>query len=109
MESSSNSIPTQLNQTASNNTATTTATTGSINQLHRPRFMNENEKLLMYQLNQYATDKVTYRRNQITKTIGEIINIVQDILREVEIQEPRFISTLTECNGHFEGKSSTRT
>lgn len=26
-----------------------------------------------------------------------------DILKEVEVQEPRFISSLTECNGHYEG------
>ncbi len=28
---------------------------------------------------------------------------MQDILKEVEVQEPRFISSLNECNGHFEG------
>lgn len=44
-----------------------------------------------------------YRRNQIAKTIREVTKIVQDILKEVEIQEPRFISSLNECNGHYEG------
>lgn len=24
-------------------------------------------------------------------------------MKEVEVQEPRFISSLNECNGHFEG------
>lgn len=43
------------------------------------------------------------RRNQIAKTIREITKIVQDILKEVEVQEPRFISSLNECNGHYEG------
>ncbi|CAG2112746.1 unnamed protein product [Medioppia subpectinata] len=42
-------------------------------------------------------------RGQIAKTIREITKIVQDVLKEVEVQEPRFISSLTECNGHYEG------
>lgn len=29
--------------------------------------------------------------------------VVQDVLKEVEVQEPRFISSLTECNGRYEG------
>lgn len=29
--------------------------------------------------------------------------MVQDVLKEVEVQEPRFISSLTECNGRYEG------
>lgn len=45
------------------------------------------------------------RRNQIAKTIREITKIVQDILKEVEVQEPRFISSLNECNGHYEGNN----
>ena len=43
------------------------------------------------------------RRTQVAKTIREITKIVADILKEVEVQEPRFISSLTECNGHYEG------
>lgn len=43
------------------------------------------------------------RRGQIAKTIREITKIVQDVLKEVEVQEPRFISSLNECNGHYEG------
>lgn len=48
------------------------------------------------------------RRNQISKTIREITKIVQDILKEVEVQEPRFISSLNECNGHYEGNQGGR-
>lgn len=48
---------------------------------------------------------LSHRRNQIAKTIREITKIVQDILKEVEIQEPRFISSLNECNGHYEGNN----
>ncbi|XP_075678241.1 protein mab-21-like 2 isoform X5 [Dermatophagoides pteronyssinus] len=58
---------------------------------------------LLYHINKFCNDRVVYRRNQIAKTIREITKIVQDILKEVEIQEPRFISSLNECNGHYEG------
>lgn len=59
-------------------------------------------KLLLH-LNKYCHEKVSTRRAIITKTIREIVKIVQDVLKEVEVQEPRFISSLTECNGHYEG------
>lgn len=68
------------------------------------RYMNQRDKVLMYQLNQYYVTKATARSKNIVKTIQEVVKIVQDVLRELEIQEPRFISTFTEVNGHFEGK-----
>nr|KAG5688752.1 hypothetical protein BaRGS_019237 [Batillaria attramentaria] len=37
------------------------------------------------------------------KTIREVCKVVQDVLKEVEVQEPRFISSLAEVNGRFEG------
>ncbi len=40
---------------------------------------------------------------KVAKTIREICRVVQDVLKEVEVQEPRFISSLTEINGRFEG------
>ncbi|GAB0094045.1 Protein mab-21 [Sergentomyia squamirostris] len=58
---------------------------------------------MVYQINKFCTDRVQYRMVQLSKTIYEICKIVQDILREVEIQEPRFISSLAEYNGRFEG------
>lgn len=68
-----------------------------------PRHMNQNDKVLMYQLSQYYLSKATSRSANISKTIQEVVKIVQDVLRELEIQEPRFISTFTEINGHYEG------
>lgn len=68
------------------------------------RYMNQRDKVLMYQLNQYYMAKATARSKNIVKTIQEVVKIVQDVLRELEIQEPRFISTFTEVNGHYEGK-----
>lgn len=67
------------------------------------RYMNQRDKILMYQLNQYYLSKATTRSSGIAKTIQEVIKIVQDVLRELESQEPRFISTFTEVNGHYDG------
>jgi hypothetical protein len=58
---------------------------------------------MLYQINKYYGEKVQVRMNQIHKTIRDVCKVVQDVLKEVEIQEPRFISSLTECNGKFEG------
>lgn len=58
---------------------------------------------LLYHVNKYCNERVVYRRGQIAKTIREVVKIVQDVLKEVEVQEPRFISSLNECNGHYEG------
>lgn len=55
------------------------------------------------QLNQFYNDRVAGRRSGVTKTIREVCKVIQDVLREVEVQEPRFISSLTEINGHYEG------
>lgn len=67
------------------------------------RYMNQRDKILMYQLNQYYMSKATARSKNIAKTIQEVVKVVHDVLRELEIQEPRFISTFTEVNGHYEG------
>ena len=57
----------------------------------------------LHQLNKYYMERVQPRKMTINKSLCEIVQIVQDILKEVEAQEPRFISTLTEVNGRFEG------
>lgn len=67
------------------------------------RYINQRDKLLMYQLNQYYMHKATIRSKSIAKTMLEVVKIVHDVLRELEIQEPRFISTFTENNGHYDG------
>lgn len=54
-------------------------------------------------LNKYCHEKVSARRAIIAKTLREVMKIIQDILKEVEVQEPRFQSSLSECNGHFDG------
>lgn len=67
------------------------------------KYMNQRDKILMYQLDQYYVHKATARSRSIDKTIHEVVKIVHDVLKELEIQEPRFISTFTEINGHYEG------
>uniref|UniRef100_A0A1I7ZTV5 Mab-21 domain-containing protein n=1 Tax=Steinernema glaseri TaxID=37863 RepID=A0A1I7ZTV5_9BILA len=57
----------------------------------------------VYQINRYFQDKVQARKAHVHKTIYAVTKVVQDVLREVESQEPRFISTLIENNGRYEG------
>lgn len=59
--------------------------------------------LAMYQLNRFYQERVAVRKATLAKNIHELCKIVQDILKEVESQEPRFISTLVENNGRYEG------
>lgn len=61
--------------------------------------------MLLFQMNKFINERVVIRRNNICKNIREVVKIAQEILKEVEVQEPRFISSLTEVNGtgHFEG------
>ena len=58
---------------------------------------------LLFQLNKYCNERVHSRKQNISKTIREVCKVVQEVLKEVEVQEPRFISSLTEINGHYEG------
>lgn len=81
------------------------ATLGS-SALPTTRYMNQRDKVLMYQLGQYYMTKVATRSKNIAKSIQEVVKIVHDVLRELEIQEPRFISTFTEVNGHYEGRQT---
>jgi hypothetical protein len=64
-----------------------------------PPHMIEEQSKIIYQINKYYVERVQTRMTVIDKTIREICQIVQEILREVEVQEPRFISSLSECNG----------
>merc|ERR1712141_109539 len=58
---------------------------------------------LLFQVNKFYGDRVHTRKYTVAKTIREICKVVQDVLKEVEVQEPRFISSLTEINGRYEG------
>ncbi|KAL8207149.1 UNVERIFIED_CONTAM: hypothetical protein K2H54_046493 [Gekko kuhli] len=58
---------------------------------------------LVYQLNKYYTERCQARKAAIAKTIREVCKVVSDVLKEVEVQEPRFISSLSEIDARYEG------
>jgi len=68
-----------------------------------PSDMIAAQSKMVYQMNKYCADRVQVRKAQIHKQIQEVCRIVQDVLKEVEVQEPRFISSLNDYNGRFEG------
>ena len=68
-----------------------------------PSDMMAAQSKMLYQLNKYYGERVQGRKGQIAKTLREVCKVVQDVLKEVEVQEPRFISSLAECNGRFDG------
>ena len=67
--------------------------------------MLTNPGVFNYHLHNFYKDKVQERKSCIAASIDEIARIVFDVLKEVEIQEPRFISLLNEHNGRYEGIS----
>ncbi|XP_076064589.1 protein mab-21-like [Oratosquilla oratoria] len=68
-----------------------------------PQDMMAAQSRMMYQLNKYYGERVQTRKTAVAKTLREVVKVVQDVLKEVEVQEPRVISSLTEINGRFEG------
>jgi len=58
---------------------------------------------LMHQIEKFQTSQVSDRNIGVRKTIHDVCTVVQDMLKEVEAQEPRFISSLAEINGRFDG------
>ena len=64
----------------------------------------DHQTRLLYPLNQFYQEKVMTRNAKIRKTISDVMKIVTSILKEVEIQEPRYISSLVQNeNGIYEG------
>jgi hypothetical protein len=57
------------------------------------------------QVTNFVHEKVNQRSAEIQKSIHAIVKLVQEVLKDVEIQEPRFIPTLMESNGRYEGVS----
>ena len=65
--------------------------------------MTSSQSKLLLQLNKFYNERVQSRRASVAKNLRDVCSIVQDVLKEVETQEPRFVSSLSEMNGHFEG------
>ncbi|TNN18590.1 putative nucleotidyltransferase MAB21L1 [Schistosoma japonicum] len=79
-----------------------------INQTKLFRQLSAIPNPLYHYLHLFYINRVLTRRNTIARTLHEIVQIAQDILHEVELQEPRFISTLkvinTNSRNHLEQK-----
>ncbi|CAI5445926.1 unnamed protein product [Caenorhabditis angaria] len=56
-----------------------------------------------FQVQTYYNEKVNNRKTRVSKTVYRVAKVVQSILKEVEEQEPRFVSTISDVNGRFEG------
>ena len=67
--------------------------------------MLSNPAVFKYHLQKFYDEKVMERKQIVASKIDEIARVVFDVLKEVEIQEPRFISQLNEVNGRYEGIS----
>ena len=65
--------------------------------------MTSTQSKLLLQLNKFYNERVQSRRASVAKNMRDVCAVVQDVLKEVETQEPRFVSSLTEINGHYEG------
>jgi len=63
--------------------------------------------LAMYQLSRYYQERVAVRKATVAKNVHELCKVVHDVLKEVEAQEPRFISTMVESQGRYEGVYAT--
>ena len=68
-----------------------------------PSDMVSAQTKLMHQVEKFQSVQVSNRAIGVRKTIHDVCTVVQDMLKEVEAQEPRFISSLTEINGRFDG------
>lgn len=68
-----------------------------------PADMVGQQTRMLFQLNKYCGERVAARRGNVAKALREVVTVVQEVLREVEVQEPRVISSLAEVNGRYEG------
>ena len=58
---------------------------------------------LAQQLSKFYAERVQSRRASVGRNVRDVCAIVADVLKEVETQEPRFVSSLSELNGHYDG------
>ena len=63
----------------------------------------EGSSRLVPQLGRYCGDRIAARNASVVRALREITVVLQEVLREVELQEPRVISSLAEVNGRYEG------
>ena len=58
-----------------------------------PDMMSAQSKLL-FQINKFYNERVHARKAGVSKVIRDVCKVVQDVLKEVEVQEPRFIRSV---------------
>ena len=63
----------------------------------------------IYPLNRFLSDKVEHRRSLIASNLSQIFKVVFDLLKDVELLEPRFSCTLLQhdsssCQAYCKGK-----
>ncbi|CAK9297208.1 unnamed protein product [Gordionus sp. m RMFG-2023] len=70
-----------------------------------PPSFTGNVDCISKQILKFCSSRVADRKRAIEKAISEINPVIQDILKEIEIQEPRFISSLNANSqtGRFDG------
>ena len=76
---------------------------GEVTVMLVPSDMVSAQTKLMHQIEKFQSVQVSNRSIAARKTIHDVCTVVQDMLKEVEAQEPRFISSLSEINGRFDG------
>merc|ERR1712045_374834 len=76
---------------------------GEVTVMLVPSDMVSAQTKLMHQIDKFQSVQVSDRNIGVRKTIHDVCTVVQDMLKEVEAQEPRFISSLTEINGRYDG------
>uniref|UniRef100_H2YVY4 Uncharacterized protein n=1 Tax=Ciona savignyi TaxID=51511 RepID=H2YVY4_CIOSA len=65
--------------------------------------MLESQATLAFHVNKFYNEQTLPRKVGVTQTVREVAKIVACILKEVEMQEPRFISSLNEADGRLDG------
>ncbi|KAK3854037.1 hypothetical protein Pmani_022141 [Petrolisthes manimaculis] len=58
---------------------------------------------LVAALEQFYSEQVAKRRMVVNKRVEEVVQVAHDLMKHVEAQEPRCLSTLTQAGGRWEG------
>lgn len=58
---------------------------------------------LVAALEQFYAEQVSKRRMIVAKRVEEVVQVAHDLMKHVEAQEPRCLSTLTQTGGRWEG------
>lgn len=65
--------------------------------------LTASQSKILFQVNKYCHERVNARKATIAKNIRDVVKVVQEVLKEVEAQEPRFISSMNEVHGRYDG------